>query len=146
MRIILAGCILLVAAACGGGGGTAPSTPTAPAPQPAPIVGPAPLALQGVWESVLSTERGGPYPLQGAPVTLTLTENTYDIIVPIDRVIGTINVSGNLIQFSAPSSGCLGTATYQWTLNGRSLTFVRQGAEPCSGRNQVLNEVTFMKR
>jgi hypothetical protein len=138
----------VVLAACSGGGTSPSPAPTSPSP-PAPAAPPAtsaPVELRGIWGAILPEDRGGAFPLAGAAVSLTLTENTYDIVVPIDRIIGTIVVRGDQIEFSEPSSGCLGKATYLWSLNCDSLTLTRLGAEPCIGRNQVLNGVTFTRR
>jgi hypothetical protein len=129
--------IALVIVACGGDA-TSPPTATAPSPSPPPAVDAAPLALQGLWGTVLT---------DGEQVTLRLLAQTYQISRGADGASGTIAVNGDQIAFSR-SSACNGpdtTGTYRWSLKGDSLLFTAVDFDPCPGRSIVLAGYTYTK-
>ena len=55
-----------------------------------------------------------------------------------------IAVDGDVITFSN-SNLCDGIGTYQWSLEGDMLTLTLTGADPCSGRTDVLAAQTFVR-
>ena len=96
----------------------------------------APPEMEGTWRTDLGN---------GDRVALTLRGTSYQITRGGNTGTGDISVDGDLIVFSG-SSLCDGVGTYQWSVEGESLTFTpTESGDPCSGRLPVLNGVTYSR-
>lgn len=96
----------------------------------------APPEMEGTWRTDLGN---------GDRVALTLRGTSYQISRGGNSGTGDISVDGDLIVFSG-SSLCDGVGTYQWSVEGESLTFTpTESGDPCSGRLPVLNGVTYSR-
>lgn len=96
----------------------------------------APPEMEGVWRTDLGNNDR---------VQLNLRGNDYIITRGPNSGSGDISVDGDLITFSG-STLCNGVGTYQWTVEGDSLTFTADDSgDPCSGRRPVLDGVTYTR-
>jgi hypothetical protein len=73
-----------------------------------------------------------------------LRVDSYRITRGPDSGTGKIAVDGDVITFSN-SNLCDGNGTYQWSLEGDMLALTLTGADPCSGRTEVLAGQTFVR-
>jgi len=89
--------------------------------------------LEGSWRADL----GG-----GDLVTLTLEGTTYLISRGGNQGDGDIKVVGGTIVFSG-SNLCDGVGTYKWSIESGALTFAVSAGDPCAGRFEVLDGVTY---
>lgn len=90
--------------------------------------------MEGTWRTDLG---------DGDRVTLSLRGTTYTITRGANSGNGDISVEGDTIVFSG-SNLCDGVGTYQWSVEGESLTFsAADPGDPCSGRRPVLDGVTY---
>jgi hypothetical protein len=135
--LVSAAWILLVAASCSSADIASPPGSTATSPSPPIAVDVAPRELQGVWVTILNDGTR-------QQVTLTLSENAYQIRRGGDRAVGAIAVHGDQIEFSQ-SSLCVGAGTYRWSLKGNSLLFTPVNSDPCPGRSEVLEGQAYSK-
>ena len=95
---------------------------------------PAPAALQGRWQTVINDN--------DKPV-LTITDFKYTI----ERLgigTGSIEVHGDQIDFFG-SNLCSGTGTYQWSIQGGTLTLTPVGADPCANRADAIRGRPFTR-
>lgn len=58
--------------------------------------------------------------------------------------MGDIKVVGGTIIFSG-SNICDGTGTYRWSIESEALTFTASDGDPCPGRSEVLDGVTYTR-
>ena len=95
----------------------------------------APAELAGEWRAELDN---------GDRVQLALRGTRYFLARGASAGSGDISVEGNVIVFSG-SNLCDGVGTYEWTVQGDSLTFApTESGEACSGRS-VLKGVTYTR-
>lgn len=114
----------------------APVITAAPATTTTAAADAAPPELEGVWQTDLGN---------GDRVQLNLRGNDYIITRGPNSGSGDISVDGGLIVFSG-SNLCSGVGTYQWSVEGDSLTFTpTESGDPCSGRRPVLDGVTYTR-
>jgi hypothetical protein len=99
----------------------------------APSGSPAPPALTGAWHTVLQAND---------EVTLGLHGVAYGIHRKQDAVSGKIAVQGDQISFFG-STVCGSIGTYRWSRKGDSLTFTSVVPDPCGGRAQALDGITY---
>lgn len=79
-----------------------------------------------------------------ANVELRIRENRYGITRGAGAATGQLSVEGDRITFSG-SNLCEGTGTYSWSLEGGAVTFTAVGTDPCGGRVDVLDGITYTK-
>lgn len=113
-----------------------PTTTEAPITTTTAAADAAPPEMEGVWRTDLGNNDR---------VQLNLRGNDYIITRGPNSGSGDISVDGDLITFSG-STLCSGVGTYQWTVEGDSLTFTADDSgDPCSGRRPVLDGVTYTR-
>jgi hypothetical protein len=114
----------------------APATTQAPITTTTAAADAAPPEMEGTWRTDLGN---------GDRVTLTLRGTDYIIQRGGNSGNGDISVDGDLIIFSG-SSLCDGVGTYQWSVEGDSLTLTpTESGDPCGGRLPVLDGVTYTR-
>lgn len=124
----------------------APSSTARPSPSPTPEPSPTPPALRapseliGTWHTVL----GGPQGAQGLSpnVELRIHETRYGISRGPEGAAGKLSVEGDRISFY-DGDICVGTGTYNWSIAGGELSFVSVEPDPCGGRADVLDGITY---
>jgi hypothetical protein len=128
--------LLVASAGCttpGASGVTAPhSTPSVEASERAPI----PDELVGDWESRKGTD----------PVILTLQESgAYRVKRGLARGMGAMAaVSVRQLDFFG-GDPCPERGSYEWTIEGDTLTFTPLGEDECPGRAAVLDGLTYTR-
>jgi hypothetical protein len=75
-------------------------------------------------------------------VELRLHENLYGITRGAGGATGKIAVAGDQITFYA-STICDGTGLYSWSISEGKLTFVSVEPDPCGGRAEVLDGISY---
>jgi hypothetical protein len=120
-----------------------PATPTArPTPAVTPTATPvapvtpnpeaAPRELQGTWTGDVN----------GTRVDLTITDSTYRIRRGSNTAMGRIAVRGERARFFG-SSLCSGDGTYNWRVDGESLTLTPVAPDACPGRADAIVDVAY---
>ena len=110
------------------------SSPT-PSPEPSEAV-PIPAELVGDWESQKGSD----------PVLLTLGANGYySVKRGVARGMGAMTAAnaGQLDFFGGDP--CSDRGSYEWTLEGETLTFTPVGEDGCPGRAAVLKDLTYTR-
>jgi len=133
--------MLLLAAACSSAStqSVAPSlsspasTPSATASETAAI----PDELVGDWESRKGSDS----------VLLTIRDNgTYLVLrVPAMGIGHMTAVDGTQLDFFG-GDPCADRGSYEWSIEGETLTFIPVGEDECPGRAAVLDELPYARR
>jgi hypothetical protein len=130
--------LLLLVASAGCSNASTPSvaashsTPSAEASERGPI----PDELVGDWESRKGTD----------PVVLTLQESgAYRVKRGVAQGMGTMAaVSDRQLDFFG-GDPCPERGSYEWTIEGDTLTFTPVGEDECPGRAAVLDGLTYTR-
>ena len=117
-----------------------PSPSPTPAPSPTPPALPAPPELVGTWRTVIEVRSGAQ--TLSPDVELRLQETRYGITRGAGAHPGKISVGGDRITFYA-SDICDGTGIYRWSLADGKLTFRSVEPDPCGGRADVLDGISY---
>lgn len=94
-----------------------------------------PEQISGTWRTELTASDR---------VELRLNEDRYGISRGPNAVSGGVAVRGDEISFFA-STACDGVGTYQWEVSHESLTFMPIEPDPCPGRADVLDGITYTR-
>jgi hypothetical protein len=130
-------CLLLLVLSAGCSAASTPSvepspTPSAEASEAAPI----PDELIGDWESRKGTDT----------VILTLQESgAYRVKRGVARGMGAMSaVNARQLDFFG-GDPCPYRGSYEWTIEGETLTFTPLGEDECPGRAAVLDGLTYTR-
>ena len=110
----------------------APTTAPTTAPTSTPAL-PAPAALQGAWRAEV-----------GAGIAILIFTATEYRINWLGTGSGRIEVDGDEITFSG-SSGCPGSGTYRWSIDGDQLHFEPVGTDACPIRADWAADRTYKR-
>jgi len=111
----------------------APSpTPSAEASEAVPI----PADLVGDWESQKGTD----------PVILTLRQNgSYSVKRGVARGMGAMRAANATQLDFYGGDPCPERGSYEWTIEGETLTFTPVGEDECPGRAAILKGLTYTR-
>jgi len=125
----------MACAACSASGtpSVAPSpTPSAEASEAVPI----PAELVGDWESQKGTD----------PVILTLRQNgSYSVKRGVARGMGAMRAANATQLDFYGGDPCPERGSYEWTIEGETLTFTPVGEDECPGRAAILKGLTYTR-
>jgi hypothetical protein len=141
MKKVGATLLFALCASCGGVASGSPSTHPSVAVTESPTATPtprlsAPMELQGSWEATIST---------GEHVILTFRPSGYTVNRAGAQGSGSIDVEGSRITFA--SARCeLGSGSYEWAIEGGTLTFTPlEPRDPCGNRIIFLEDAAYTR-
>jgi hypothetical protein len=134
--------LILVASACSTAGPqSAPAvqtSPTSTSSAEASETAAVPDELVGEWEGQKGSD----------PVLLILQrDGSYfvRVIVPPHRGAFSASADGTLLEFFG-GYPCMDRGSYEWAVEGDTLTFTVVGEDQCPGRQSILDPLTFTRR
>jgi hypothetical protein len=97
-----------------------------------------PMELIGEWESQKGTD----------PVVLTLRESgSYHVRRGVAQGFGAVSASAGGAQLDFfGGDPCQERGSYEWSVQGDTLTFTPIGEDGCPGRTAVLDNLTYSRR
>ena len=129
--------MLLLVLSTGCGAGSTPSVTSSLTPSAEPSEAAAiPDELVGDWESQKGTD----------PVLLTLGANGYYRVKRgVARGMGAMRAANATQLDFFGGDPCSDRGSYEWTLDGETLTFTPVGEDGCPGRAAVLDGLTYTR-